>query len=312
MTAVLSVMAAGPLVSVQDGGRAGLMRYGVPCSGPMDRGAFAAANLALGNRGDAPGIEISLGGLTLECLAGEVGFALTGGGFIAEYGEQRIGSWSMATLRAGERLVIRRGPWGSWCYLAFAGRMQVPEWLGSAATHWVSNLGGGRIMAGTRLEIDDPAPCAPRAIPCPVQARARRLLHVTLGPQQRFFAPETLARLTAGPWRVTGAGDRMGVRLDGPRIAPAATLDMPSEPVSRGSIQVAGDGVATLLMADHQTTGGYPKIATVLDADLDGFAQLRPGDALAFRAVSSEQATAFARTAALTARRWRDSLRAMG
>lgn len=312
MTAVLSVVAAGPLVSVQDGGRAGLMRYGVPHSGPMDRGAFAAANLALGNRGDAPVIEISLGGLTLECLDGEVGFALTGGGFIADHGKQRIGSWSMATLRAGERLVIRRGPWGSWCYLAFAGRMQVPEWLGSAATHWVSNLGGGRIMAGTRLEIADPAPCAPRAIPCPVQARARPLLHVTLGPQQRFFAPETLARLTAGPWRVTGAGDRMGVRLDGPRIAPAATLDMPSEPVSRGSIQVAGDGVATLLMADHQTTGGYPKIATVLDADLDGFAQLRPGDALAFRAISPEQATAFARTAALTARRWRDSLRTMG
>lgn len=310
MMAVLSVLAAGPLVSVQDGGRAGLMRYGVPLSGPMDRGAFAAANLALDNPVDAPGIEISLGGLTLECLAGEVGFALAGGGFIAEHGGRRIGSWSIATLRAGERLVIRRGPWGSWCYLAFGGRMQAPEWLGSAATHWVSGLGGGRIMAGRRLEIADPSPRAPRAIPCPVQARARPLLHVILGPQQRFFAPETLAYLTEGAWRVTGAGDRMGVRLDGPRIVPAATLDMPSAPVSRGSIQVAGDGVATLLMADHQTTGGYPKIATVLDADLDGFAQLRPGDALAFRAVSPEQAVGLARTAALIARRWRGSLRA--
>lgn len=311
MTAAISVVAAGPLVSVQDGGRAGLMRYGVPRSGPMDRGAFAAAHLALGQPADAPGIEISLGGLTLECLAGEVGFALTGGGFIAEHGDRRIGSWSVATLRAGERLVIRRGPWGSWCYLAFAGRMQVPEWLGSAATHWVSGLGGGRLSAGSRLEIAAPLPRAARAIPCPVQARPRPLLHVTLGPQQRFFADETLAQLTSEPWRVTGAGDRMGVRLDGPRMAPAAALDMPSEPVSRGSIQVAGDGVATLLMADHQTTGGYPKIATVLDADLDGFAQLRPGDALAFRAVSPDQAIGLARTAALAAGRWRDSLRAV-
>lgn len=310
MTAVLSVRAAGPLVSVQDGGRGGLMRYGVPRSGPMDRGAFAAANLALGNPADAPGIEISLGGLALECLAGEVGFALTGGGFLAEHGERRSGSWSVGTLRAGEHLVIRGGPWGSWCYLAFAGRMQVQEWLGSAATHWVSGFGGGRLAPGSRLEIADPSPRTPRAIPCPVQARPRTRLHVTLGPQQRFFAPETLAQLAAGPWRVTGAGDRMGVRLDGPRMTPAATLDMPSEPVSRGSIQVAGDGVATLLMADHQTTGGYPKIATVLDSDLDGFAQLRPGDALAFDVVSPEQAIGLARTAALTARRWRDSLRA--
>ncbi|MTH33657.1 allophanate hydrolase [Paracoccus limosus] len=308
MTAVLSVVAAGPLVSVQDAGRPGLMRYGVPRSGPMDRGAFAAANLALGNPAGAPGIEVSLAGLDLECLSGEVGFALAGGGFIAEHAGRRLGSWSLATLRAGERLAIRRGPWGSWCYLAFAGQLQSPEWLGSAATHWVSGFGGGRISRGDRIEIADPAPRDPCLIPCPVQARPRGRLHVTLGPQQRFFSPETLARLTAGPWRVTGAGDRMGVRLDGPRIAPDAVLDMPSGPVSRGSIQVAGDGVATLLLADHQTTGGYPKIATVLDCDLDGFVQLRPGDALGFRAVTPEQAVALARTAALTARHWQERL----
>lgn len=295
--AVLAVSFAGPHVSVQDGGRPGLMRYGVPRSGPLDRRSFAAANLALGNPAGAPGIEVSMGGLMLQCLSGAVGFAVAGGGFIVEHAGDRRGSWSVATLRAGEALTIRPGPWGSWCYLAFAGRLQVPQWLGSASTHAISGLGGGRLTRGTQLVIADAARRAECRIPCPVTARPRHELRVTPGPQQRFFSARTISDFLSGAWRMTDAWDRMGVRLAGPPIAPQAALDMPSGPVVRGSVQVAGDGVATVLLADHQTTGGYPRIATVLDCDLDGFVQLRPRDRVSFRPVSAEQAISLARTA---------------
>lgn len=299
--AVLSIAFAGPHVSVQDGGRPGLMRYGVPASGPMDRRSFAAANAALGNPADAPGIQISLGGLVLDCLSGTVSFAVAGGGFIVDHHGQRRGSWSVATLRPGERLAIRPGFWGSWCYLALAGALQVPRWLGSASTHALSGLGGGRLATGQRLVVADAALRQEREgdIPCPVAARPRSELRVTMGPQERFFAPDALAAFRSGPWRMTDAWDRMGVRLAGPLIAPGAALDMPSAPVVRGSVQVAGDGVATVLLADHQTTGGYPRIATVLDCDLDAFVQLRPRDRVVFRPVTPEAAIGIARTAGM-------------
>ncbi len=298
--AILSVAFAGPHVSVQDAGRPGLMRFGVPGSGPMDRTAFAAANVALGNAPGAPGIEVSLGGLVLDCLSGPIRFAVAGGGFLLDHAGESRGSWTVATLHPGQRLAIRRGPWGSWCYLALAGGLQAGDWLGSAATHALSGMGGGALAPGMRLTVTAAAGSGRTGpIPCPVSARPRHALHVTLGPQERFFPPGAIDAFLTGDWRLTGAGDRMGVRLSGPAIAPSATLDMPSEPIPRGAVQVAGDGVATVLLADHQTTGGYPKIATVLDCDLDGMVQLRPGDPLAFRPVTAPQAVALARCRAL-------------
>lgn len=287
---------AGPHVSVQDGGRPGLARFGVPTSGAMDRLAMAAANMAVGNDPGAACIEISLGGLQLDCVEGPVSFAVAGGGFIVEHtaqtggaqkeGGQKGGSWQVTTLHPGERLVIRRGPWGAWCYLAFAGKMAATEWLSSAATHSQSGLGGGRVVSGAEITVFEPRLVEGRVIPCPAFARPMTELRATLGPQDRFFAPDQIALLEAAVWRLSGAYDRMGVRLTGPLLVPRARLDMPSEPVARGSVQVAGDGVATVLLADHQTTGGYPKIVTVLDSDLDRFAQLRPGDAFRFRLVT--------------------------
>ena len=310
--AVLSVEAAGPQVSIQDGGRVGFMRYGVPRSGPLDRRSMAAANLALGNPADSPAIEVSAGGVSVECLSGAVTFAVAGGGFIVEHAGSRRGSWSVATLESGEKLAIRPGHWGSWCYLAFAGALQSPRWLGSAATHAASGLGGGALAAGRRLTIAGAERREGRegAIACPVGARPRHEARVTLGPQQRFFSPEAIEDFLGGVWEMTDAWDRMGVRLSGPAIAPHAALDMPSEPVPRGAVQVAGDGIAALLLADHQTTGGYPKIATVLDCDLDALAQLRPRDPLRFVLVSPEEAIAAARAAAQAETQYRQALAA--
>lgn len=279
------------------------MRFGVPASGPMDRKSFALANLALGQPAGKAGIEVSQGGLVLDCVSGATTLAVAGGGFIVERDGQRLGTWTTLPIRAGQRLTIRQGPWGSWTYLAFAGNLLADHWLGSAATHALSGFGGGKLTAGQEITVtnatlhsDDPS-----AIPCPVWARPRHQLHVVLGPQDRFFSAATIKALLGQPFYITSAYDRMGVRLRGPLLPPEAALAIPSEAILRGSVQVSGDGVPTVLLSDHQTTGGYPKIATVLADDIDGFVQLRTNDAVTFNAVTPQQAVQLARTRAAAA-----------
>jgi len=135
-------------------------------------------------------------------------------------------------------------------------------------------------------------------------ARPRAEVRVVPGPQDRFFSPSTKEAFMTSAFMLTDAYDRMGVRLAGPSLRPEAALDMPSEAILRGSVQVAGDGVATVLLADHQTTGGYPKIATVLDADLDRFVQLRSRDRVVFRAVDPQAAVDAFRTRRLSLQRY--------
>ena len=292
----LRVAFAGPYVTLQDSGRPGLMRYGVPASGPMDRKSFAIANAILGNPLGATGIEVSLGGVTLDCVEGAATLAVAGGGFILQKGDKRLGSWTILTLTQGERLVIRPGPWGSWTYVAVSGKLNAITWLGSTATHGLSGFGGGKLVAGQVLTIDDAQVLSLQGpIACPVWARPRSILHAVSGPQDRFFARETLNDFASQPFHLTDAYDRMGGRLHGPSLLPEAALSIPSEPILRGSVQVSGDGVATVLLSDHQTTGGYPKIATVVSDDLDGFVQLRPKDAVRFQLTSPQDAVTIAR-----------------
>jgi biotin-dependent carboxylase-like uncharacterized protein len=306
------VTSVGPLVSIQDAGRPGLMRYGVPVSGPMDRGAFEIANAALGLKTRGPAIEVSMGGLTLACVDGAVTVSVAGGGFLVSLDRTSLSSWIVATLRAGSTLSIRPGPWGSWTYLAFAGRLKAKSWLGGASTHAASGLGGGKLEAGQQLEVDDVELREERAgeIPCPVWARARNDVKVVLGPQDRFFPPEAIDALLATPFTLTDAYDRMGVRLLGPSLRLLASLDMPSEAITRGSIQVAGDGVATVLLADHQTTGGYPKIATVVSDQIDGLVQQRSRGAIRFVSVKPEAAIDSVRTREHVKNRYLENLRA--
>lgn len=291
-TAKLTIIQSGPQISLQDQGRFGLLRFGVPASGPMDRFAFSIANLAIGNPANSTVIEVSQGGLTLHCTQGSITFAVAGGDFQIFIDNAPLSSWCVATLQLGETLSIRPGRWGSWCYLAFAGNLQTNLWLGSAATHGPSGLGGGKIVAGKDIVIQNAEVRAIRhaALTCPVSARPRHIIRVVLGPQSQFFNSDTVHAFLSNPHTLTDAYDRMGVRLSGPNLRPDAALDMPSEAISRGSIQVAGDGVATVLLADHQTTGGYPKIATILSDDLDGFVQLRSRSIVMFKAITAEAA----------------------
>lgn len=300
----LTVRACGPLVSVQDAGRFGMLRFGVPASGPMDRLAHAAAHTALGNAPGAAAIEISLGGLELVCDAGEVSCCITGGEFRVAHAGTVTRSWCVRTLRAGDTLALRPGTWGSWAYLAFAGELDCPRWAGHAATHAASGLGGGLLAAGVTLVVHHAAVRGEREgeLPLPELARPRAIARVVLGPQTGQFEADAVAALLREGFALTPAYDRMGVRLAGPALALRDALSIPSEAALRGSLQVAGDGVASLLLADHQTTGGYPKIATVLACDLDGVVQLRPHDALRFEAVQPAEAIALARAHAVAVR----------
>ena len=300
-TAVLRVRRAGPFVTVQDAGRPGLMRYGVPLSGPMDRFAHAAANRVLDQLMTATAIEVSLGGLTLECVSGAVTVGVCGGGFRVSHSGRDVGSWAVCTLRSGDTLAISAGSWGSWCYLAFAGELQAEQWLGSASTHVRSGLGGGTVQTGDELVVQHASVDDARSGPVdiPAVAHPTDVLRVVPGPQEHCFQRGALDTLVGGTYTLSTAYDRMGVRLDGPTLELDGSLAIPSSPIVRGSLQVAGDGVPTLLFADHQTTGGYPKVATVIGPDAARAAQLRSGQTIRFVAVSPEQAVSAARVAAV-------------
>ncbi len=292
MIARLRIEAAGPLTSVQDAGRRGAMRFGVPRSGPIDRFAFAAA-LAAAQPAKVPdctaAIEVSLGGLTLTCLEGEIGFALCGAGFTGEIDGRQIGSWCRATLGPGQRLRVRQGG-GNWAYIAFSGSTTAPAWLGSRATHALSGLGGGMVRAGNVLEFRDALTLEAAALEAPAASSAAPI-GIIIGPQERFFAAHALDELCTAPFTATGTFDRMGRALQGPPLVPLR-LDMPSEPALPGCLQLTGDGRMTMLMADHQTTGGYPKIARVISADIARLAQMEAGAAFGFEVVYAEEATA--------------------
>ena len=293
-----TVRACGPLVSYQDGGRTGMMRFGVAASGPMDRLAHAAAQAALGLPAGATALEVSLGGLELVCETGEVSFSVAGGDFQVLLAGVKLRSGCVRTVRAGETLAIRPGPSGSWATLAFCGELTCQRWAGHAATHSTSGLGGGMLTPGATLLVQQAQVCEAREgemPPMPAALRGGARVRVVLGPQTEHFEPGCVERLLGSTFAVSASCDRMGMRLEGPALPLRRALSIPSEPLVRGSIQVNGEGAASILLADHQTTGGYPKIATVVSCDLDAVAQRRPGEALRLQAVAAEQAVALAR-----------------
>ena len=310
--ATLRITACGPSVSYQDGGRPGMLRFGVPASGPMDRLAHAASHAALGNPEGSTAIEVSTGGLELVCEAGEATFCVSGGEFQVVHSGARTRSWCVRTLRAGDTLAIRPGQWGSWAYLAFCGELVCKQWAGRTATHSTSGLGGGSLSAGAVVKLRDTRVVEEREgeITVPGFALPRESARVVLGPQIGAFAAGSEAVLLGHEFAVTPASDRMGMRLSGPGLAIIDALAIPSEPIVPGSIQVAGDGVASILLADHQTTGGYPKIATILSVDLDWLAQLRARDSFRFSAVEASEGVLMARSEAPLRRQYLEQISA--
>lgn len=308
--ALLRVVGAGPLISFQDTGRPGHMRFGVPRSGPMDRLAHRAANIALGQPADSTTIEVSMAGISLDCLEGAVTLSIAGGAFRTDHVGQIDTGWRVLTLRAGERLTLRPGPRGSWAYLAAAGRFLTETWLGHSATHSISGFGGGAITTGKDIRIANAEIREDREgpIPEPDFLIPDNKIDVVMGPQDRHFSPLAINRFLTESFALSDAFDRMGVRLTGAKLDLEHSLSIPSEPVLRGSIQVAGDGVPTILLADHQTTGGYPKIATIPSYALDRVVQRRAQDRIQFAPVSADQAIATRRKHAAQCQHYLDQI----
>ena len=286
-----SISFAGPLVTFQDIGRPGNMRYGVSASGPMDIVSFEAANAILGNDTKQTAIEISLGGLILQCHEGSITLAITGGDFLIEYQGQKISSWTVLTLQKGERLSVRAGKSGSWAYLAFSGKLNVKDWLNSSSTHSTSGFGGGVLKTGQKFTLTDASNQANRIGPIlKPNFNTNDLIHAVLGPQDQYFMNTAIKIFSDSIFKVSDNYDRMGMQLTGPKLELKSALSIPSEPVVKGSIQVSGDGIPTILLADHQTTGGYPKIATIISSDINRLVQFRSNQSVKFVLINSNEA----------------------
>ena len=301
MSAALKIIAAGPGVTLQDAGRHGYLRYGVTAAGPMDRLAMATANRAVGAAPGATAIEISLGGIELTADGSALAVAIAGGTFEVSIDGQRLPSAVRLALTLGAKLRIRAGADGAWCYLAVGGRIDVPPMLGSNATHTRSSLGGigGRALAAGDVlpvrDVSSPAPGA-AALAAPWLDRSDEPIRVILGPQDDYFSREQIRAFCGELWTISHRCDRMAYFLDGAQIAPANGLDIVSDGIVMGAIQVLGDGRPMVLMADRQVTGGYPKIATVIGPDQGRLAQMRPGSPVRF-AVTTVDAAVEARRA---------------
>lgn len=298
--AVFLIERAGPMTTIQDRGRFGAQRFGVNEAGPMDRASYRTALAALGEMPGPAVIETALGGMALRCIQGDITVALAGGGFRLSIDGETKGSWCVATLRAGQRLEIKPGPWGSWTCLAVAGRIVATPWIGSVATHAPTGFGAGVLKTNDEIVIEDAQVMPEREglLPFPVTGKPRDHVRVVLGPQSQFFAPETIESFLNTNFTLSGEYDRMGVKLTGAKIEIQGALDMPSQALPRGSVQVPGHGDPLILLADHQTTGGYPKIAVMIGADQDGFAQLRPRQTVRFSALTPEASIIAARSRA--------------
>ena len=283
--------------------------YGVTAAGPMDQLSHATANLAVGNPAGSTAIEVSLGGIEVTAESAAALCRRRRGEFTLSLDGRPLPPAVVLNLDEGAVLKIRAGRSGSWCYLAVAGRLVVPKVLGSHATHTRTGFGGvdGRaIAAGDRLGIERSGSSKPplSAIVAPWLDRPTTTIRVVLGPQHDYFADDQIAAFLAGPWSVSAKGDRMAYFLDGPRLTHARGYNIVSDGIAMGAVQVPGDGRPIVLMADRQSTGGYPKIATIIGPDLGRLAQARPGTRFRFEAVSIAQAVALRREeAAVLARR---------
>lgn len=295
-TPVVEVLEPGLLTTVQDAGRPGLRHVGVGQAGPLDALAHAAANRAVGNAPGAAALECTLVGPTLLFLA-TTRFALAGADLGAVLERSDLGAWPVprgAAVLARPGNVLRFAGRRSGCRatLAFRGGIEVPAVLGSRATDLASGFGGfaGRALAaGDRLALGaatgDEASEETRPAPCADRVTVR----VVLGPQADQVAPESLALFLSSPWKIGAASDRVGCRLEGPPLAHAGAGEILSDGMVPGSIQLPPDGRPIVMMADGPTTGGYPKLAGVLGADLPRLAQLVPGQGeVRFEAVRLE------------------------
>ncbi len=305
----LVISSIGPASSVQDGGRHGAQRYGLTPSGAMDRLALAAANTLVGNAAFTAAIEIGPFGAAFTARDGAVRVGLAGAPRNADIAGRAVAFDTSMTLADGETLTLGFARGGSFSYLAIEGGIAGEPVFGSLAVNARAGLGSPYprpLQAGDELQTAAASGAAECRIelPPPVEEPIR----VVLGPQDDEFG-DAVKLFLDSEWKISATSDRMGYRLEGPVIKHLHGHNIVSDGTVNGSIQVPGNGAPIVLMPDRGTSGGYPKIATVISADQGRFAQIPAGKGFRFKAVGMAEAQAEARKFAGLLRSLPDRLR---
>jgi biotin-dependent carboxylase-like uncharacterized protein len=287
----LVISSIGSASSVQDGGRPGSQRYGLTPSGAVDRLALACANVLVGNAPFAAAIEIGPLGACFTAQEGAVRVALAGALRNADIAQRPVAFDSSMTLADGESLTLGFARGGSFSYLAIEGGIQGEPVFGSLSVNARAGLGSPYprpLQEGDELRTVAASGAAGRRIELPAVADTPG--RVVLGPQDDEFDDDAKGLFLDSEWRISATSDRMGYRLEGPVIKHLYGHNIVSDGTVNGSIQVPGNGVPIVLMPDRGTSGGYPKIATVISADFGRFGQIPAGRCFRFKAVSIAEA----------------------
>lgn len=282
--AAVGVVETGPLATVQDLGRIGRAHFGIARSGALDRAALRRANRLVGNPEDAAGVEITLGGFRAVAER-DLWIAVTGAIGPLSIGGRAVDPNAAIRWPAGAELAVGWFTRGARAYLAVRGGMDAAPVAGSRATDLLAGLGPAPLRPGDALPVGpEPAAAIPAADLAP-WGPPPDVLEVELapGPRADWFAASAARTLFESGWTVSGAADRVGMRLDGPELARTRTDELASEGMVPGALQVPPSGRPTILLADGPVTGGYPVIAVVADGSLDALGQARPGTRLRFR-----------------------------
>jgi biotin-dependent carboxylase-like uncharacterized protein len=288
------VIDPGPLSTVQDLGRFCFQRYGIPQAGAMDEFALEIANLLVGNERNEGAIEITSSGFKAT-FEGNANIAITGGDLGATLNDEEIESWQSFLVSSGNTIKFNRIKKGFRAYLSISGGISVEKVLKSKSTCLAGKFGG---FGGRKLRSNDVLSCGGvfnKVKPTKIdvahfQDYHRKRIRVILGPQKEYFSDGEIDEFFKASYILTINSDRMGYRLAGPELFKESSTELLSEGVATGSIQISGDGLPIVMMVDHQTTGGYPKIANVISIDLPTLAQFKAGDELSFEPVSLDLA----------------------
>ncbi len=293
----LRILQPGIAATLQDGGRWGYQRFGVPISGAIDLISWRIANIIVGNAPDSAAVEILGAGLTVKVEAESVLVAVAGAApaFTLDGGNATVQVPPLrgVVAKRGDTLRLPPPKNGAVYYLAVAGGFDIRPVLGSMSTYRRAAFGG---LEGRAFKADDLLPLAlgtassKRRFGLDIEITAPTSLRVMRGPSAGNFSPETFETLFSSSYTVSPSSDRMGLRLQGPAVSPSTKGEIPSQGVTSGGMQVPADGQPILLLADRGTAGGYPRIATVIGADLAAAGRLAAGMTIKFQEVSREEA----------------------
>ncbi len=293
---VFEIAQPGMLTTVQDLGRLGYQRLGVPVAGAMDHFSLRVGNRLVGNPENEASLEATFMGPTLKVLANAV-IAVTGGDLGAILNSAPLPMWQGVSVSKGDTISFQGPQSGFRAYLCVAGGIDISPVMGSKSTYLRSKIGGyqGRpLQQGDVLEIGQPSeePNIGRQLVSDLipSYGGDVALRVVLGPQDDQFTEQGIQTFFSSEFIVTPQMDRMGIRLEGPNIRHREKADIISDGIMFGSVQIPGNEQPIIMMADHQTTGGYTKIATIVSVDVPKMAQAQPGDKVKFQEISIEEA----------------------